>query len=257
MSHVGEPIYLAYAPPEGAWSAWVKPVAFACLTPLLVRATPPAPPAPDPFDATWAPPPATGHALVVDLPGPGAVRAGIALAHRGYRPIPIFNATPGPRPLVEVDGVLAALVAGAPVLADLALPAAAPPAFLLDALRRAPGRRPAPGTYDNRWLAFPQDFPSATLLLARGIRSVAVWTLPASPPATDLAHVLRRWQEAGIELELTAGDAPPAPYRAPRPSAFGSLFYRALALFGRGRSNVGGFGAAVPDSGAAGGGLYA
>ena len=42
----------------------------------------------------------------------------------------------------------------------------APPAFLLDSDRmKAPA--PDPGRFDNRWLVFPQDFPSAAFLRSR------------------------------------------------------------------------------------------
>ncbi len=59
---------------------------------------------------------------------------------------------------------------------------------------------PSPGKFDNRWFTFPQDFPSANLLRARGISAALVIQEKAGQPAEDLSHVLRRWQDAGIEI---------------------------------------------------------
>jgi hypothetical protein len=243
MSTHGEVLYDLYAPAEGVWSPWVKPVLFAGMG---------GPAQEGPRDAplpevTWAPA-ARGDAVVVaDLEGSAAVDGGLALARLGFRPIPLFNGAPGGMPLVEVGPITAALDRGASTLRELALAPDARPVFLLDALRRAPGKSLSPGHFDNRWMIFPQDFPSATLLLAQGVRRAFVWTPAGRTPADDLVHVLRRWQEAGIALfHHTAALAAPVTYTAPRPNAFRSVFYRALALLGIGRAAVGGFGSRIP-----------
>lgn len=123
----------------------------------------------------------------------------------------------------------------------------APPAFLLDANRLSPSQPSGPGKYDNRWMVFPQDFPSATFLKSRQILRVLVLQRPPEP-ASDLAHVLLRWQEAGLELLWTdpaAGHAPET-LRVQKPSGFRDLSYRAMALLGLRRNSAGGFGSVIP-----------
>ena len=47
-------------------------------------------------------PPAAGKfVLIADLPGEDAVHLGLALASRGYRPVPLFNACTGPGELIN------------------------------------------------------------------------------------------------------------------------------------------------------------
>ena len=73
-------------------------------------------------------------------------------------------------------------------------------------------------------------------------------------PQLDLAHVLRRWQQGGIAIQLKRMDTPgpPVPSEIARPSWFGAMFQRALALVGLRRGEAGGFGAWVADTSAGG-----
>ena len=105
-----------------------------------------------------------------------------------------------------------------------------------------------PGRFDNRWAVFPQDFPSASFLMSNGVRAVVLGQRLADEPQRDLAHVLLRWQEAGIQILLGAlqRDASPEPIRVSRPGQFRALWYRALVLAGLRRNSAGGFGAVVP-----------
>lgn len=240
----GETLFASFAPDGAPWSPWVKPVLFAA----LATGEPAPTEEPTPLDVAWAPSPPADTLVVVDLPGARAVQAGMALAERGFRPIPLFNGTPGLKPAVATRGIVEALTDAAPRLGALALPLDAPPAFLLDRARRGKGYKPEPGSYDNRWMTFPQDFPSANLLLARGLRRAIVWLPALKVPDDDLQHVLRRWQEAGIRILLQhdGASAPAEPYAVPRPNAFRAAWYVALAMFGLGRSDVGGFGTRVP-----------
>ncbi|HEY9421285.1 MAG TPA: hypothetical protein VIW92_07725, partial [Thermoanaerobaculia bacterium] len=87
----------------------------------------------------------------------------------------------------------------------------------------------------------------------KGIRQI-VLLQPQRPghgdqPQDDLAHALRRWQEAGIAIYLQDPDRdePPRPLDVRRPSSFRSLFYRALALAGLRRNSAGGFGGIIPQ----------
>lgn len=240
-----------WAPLWALWSRWAKPVLFA--------------------ESSGGPPLAmemevlpkldfSRHddlALVVDLPSAESVKTGLALAELGYRPVPLFNGARGPRlpgftgtAMVDNDAIAGWLVAGADMLQRHYLPPNAPPAFLLDLRRKSPGINPTPGRFDNRWVVFPQDFPSATFLLGHDIKRVLLLqSNPGSQPQADVAHVLLRWQQAGLDL-LTADTqnaAHPQPLAVSRPSHFGSLWYRALALVGLRRNSAGGFGSIVPQ----------
>jgi hypothetical protein len=125
-----------------------------------------------------------------------------------------------------------------------------PPAFLLDSHRIAP--KPGPGAFDNRWMTFPQDFPSANLLLSRGLRNAIVFQ-QESLIQTDLDHVLLRWQQAGMQIQLKAGDQPVHPIKVFKPRSFRSWLYVGLALMALRPNSAGGFGSVVPLPGQGGG----
>jgi hypothetical protein len=253
-------LFDVWAPAGAIWSPWVKPVVFAHVVaprpePLI------APPVPD---VSWAPPADGRTAIVVDLPGEAGVQMGIALARVGYRPIPLYNAAPGPglepigglpQAMVDVRPIKWALREFGPELLSLKLPACAPPAFLLDANRRT-GRGPAlPGRFDNRSVSFPTDFPGANLLLHRGIRDVLLVQAQGSAPEADLAHTLRRWQEAGIGIRIKRMEIPGPPiacHVAP-PRCYRSIWYRLGVLLRLRRNPLGGFGGMLPDPSASGG----
>jgi hypothetical protein len=236
-----ERCYATWAPEGSPWSAWAKPVLFSEMARLTPRAAP--------LEAFGGGLPRFGAdvAVVVDLVGHQSVRAGLALARRGWRPVPLFNATTAPKAVIDVVSTIERLHAGAADLAGIPLDAGAPPAFLLDA-RRMSGRA-APGTYDNSSIALPQDFPSATMLRSRGIKAVVVLQEREGAPARDLCHVLLRWQQGGLNLytHLVHGGET-APLVVAPPSLFRKAWYRMVALLGLRRSNVGGFGALVPEA---------
>jgi hypothetical protein len=187
-----------------------------------------------------------GTAVIVELDGRDAIGAGLELARQGWRPVPLFNATTGHRPVVDMLPVMQGLLAGAEVLAAVTVRPNAAPAFLIDA-RRMSGT-PSPGAYDNRSIVLPQDFPSATMLISHGIREVVLVQLGTGEPREDLSHVLLRWQQAGLALrrESTRGQAEALALSPP--SWFRKAWYRVIALFGLRRNNVGGFGATVPEA---------
>lgn len=237
-------LYDAWAPLDSPWSTWAKPVAF-------VRDTDPGPiteaDSPDALaDLSWAPADRT-TALVLDLPGGEAVRLGARLAGAGFRPVPLFNGTHGPSPVIPTEDIARALAAGALAVRTSGAPLDAPPAFLLDA-RRMPAAQPTPGQFDNRWLVFPQDFPSAAFLGAHGVRAVLVVRAADESIPEDLAHVLLRWQQAGLALHVRAL-APGAATRelaVAKPRGFRTLWHRILAVMRLKRNSTGGFGAVVP-----------
>jgi hypothetical protein len=250
MTMTAEEMFTVWAPDNSVWSRWSKPVLFVNLpanrlqgTSTLWRDT----------DVHWTPSPGS-TAVVVDLPGAQSVATGIALAMKGYRPVPLYNSCNGPAPVVNLSELMDALADGTEELKRRTLHEEAPPAFLLDSQRMT--GTPLPARFDNRWMAFPQDFPSASFLLSKGIRRVLL--VSQSDRTEDLAHVFLRWQEAGIELyiknPLDGFGAKPLIVTAP--SRYRSMWYRVLALVGLRRASVGGFGAVVPTPGQPGGSGY-
>jgi hypothetical protein len=232
-----EAVFETWAPQTSVWSPWAKPVLFTAMESASALAELPAP------GVAWAPDAASQTAIVVDLPGVDAVAVGVALAGRGYRPVPLFNGCHGPAAAVDVMPLVEAIAAAQAVLERIAPAPGAPPAFLLDSRRTAIA--PAPGAFDNRWVVLPQDFPSATSLVSHGIRQAVVVT--RRPVADDLTHVLLRWQEAGIPvLGISDEGGRAAPLALSRPSQFRSAVHALLARAGLRRSSAGGFGALIP-----------
>lgn len=245
--------YDLWAPRQSVWSVWAKPVLFAHLPRARAELAPlPAP------DVRWVPSPVDRRAIVVDLPGAEAVAMGLALAARGYRPVPLFNACPPPSPVqdapqvavIDVDSILTALVDGVDCLRQVRLRDNAPPAFLLDSLRQQPTQPVSVGLFDNRSVVFVTDFPSATFLTAQGIQQVILVRQHRQGLERDLAYALRIWQKAGIELQIMAlGDRTQLqPLILPRMSWLTGLWLRLRAWFDLRRNQAGGFGSLVPES---------
>lgn len=249
-----EESFAVWAPDGAIWSAWAKPVLFAHMTDDAGSSGfPPAIP-----EVDWAPLADGRAAIVLDVPGPLGVWLGVALAMRGYRPVPLYNAAPGPpgeiRPglstaLVEVRPIIEAIGAGAEHLGRLSLLPEAPPAFLLDWNRRTARGTVLPGRFDNRSISFPTDFPGAQFLLSRGIRAVLLVQENGREPQADLAHTLRGWQDAGIAISVKelASDAPPVACIVRRPSFYRRIVYRLMTLSGLRRNPLGGFGGTLPE----------
>jgi hypothetical protein len=245
-------LYETWAPPGAIWSPWAKPVLFATLG--TYRPDVSSKPEFVAMDLSWAPRPAEGVALIVDLPDAASVHMGLALAERGFRPVPLYNTTPGFRAALPLNALIAAVELGAEALTRLHLPPDAPPVFLLDQRRSKSRRSVGVGEYDNRWLVFPQDFPSANFLLARRIQRVVVVS-PNGRPADDLTHVLLRWQKAGLPIYAVDSTKPetPARIKVARPPRFRRAWYRALVITRLRRNSAGGFGAVVPEQSSGGG----
>jgi hypothetical protein len=246
----GEECFEAWAPADADWSAWAKPVLFTHVTTSIGS------PDPGPHyvaDVFRAPEAGGRTVIVVDQPGETAVSVGLALARRGYRPVPLFNTSPGPSAVLSLGPIVNALAFGADVLRGISLPSNAPPAFLLDSRRMSPPKAPGPGDFDNRWIVFPQDLPSGSYLRAKGVEEAVLLSDRDDVPE-DLAHVLLRWQQAGVRLLMTrdlgAGGArevelkPPPRYR--------TMWYRLISTMGLRRHDAGGFGGNVPRPGSGG-----
>lgn len=244
-----EDIYRVWAPGGALWSDWVAPVVFAELTcPELTAELKEA-------DLSWFPDlPAEKTAVIVDLAGAKSILLGVKLAEtRGFRPVPVINAAPGPYGVpmgpdicaVDMRDLTATLCATTSRVKVLGLRDDAPPVFLLDDNRIYGGRSPSVGMFDNRWMVFPQDFPSAAFLRNHGIEDV-LFIAEYAMPRDDLAHTLVRWQEAGLRIHGRGGEV----IRVPRPSRFRALWYRGLAISRLRRNSAGGFGSYVPESSA-------
>lgn len=206
-------VYRSWAPSEGSWTSWVKPVLFSALDEESLVQEDQLPSAPVWFEQHLLAPLAEGAvsadehpyrashavrdvALVIDLPGASGTEVGLHAAERGYRPIPLYNAVHSKVAVVDVSEILHALVHGAERVARV--PVNAPPAFLLDANRMGGDRVLRPGLFDNRSVCRIADFPSAETLMDAGIaRAVLVCE---GSPASDLESVLLAWQESGIAL---------------------------------------------------------
>jgi hypothetical protein len=242
-----EHCWQTWASSASRWSSWAKPVLFAHMD---ARALAGEMPVPDPIPSF---PQADGTtAIVIDLPGVLSVATVPGLLATGHRPVPLFNALPGPRAegrtSAEVWPIVDALAAMTSVLNDAKLPDDAPPAFLLDSDRRHGVHRVLhPGVFDNRSISLPTDFPSAGFLLDAGIRSVLL-VLPADiPPQADLSHTLRRWQLAGIPISRATPETAVATVIDVRPpSRFRSFWYSLGAVIGLRPHLLGGFGGTLP-----------
>jgi hypothetical protein len=247
-------IFNAWANPVGNWAGWVKPVLFAHLLDAysegeaetlksMLQKT----------DVSWAPKKDENIAIVVDLPGSRSLLLGLALALKGYQPVPLYNGAPDSRGIVDMQAIMSLLVTGHQLLEGIEPPINAPPVFLLDS-HRMMGVSQA-GKYDNRWIVLPQDFPSGNMLLKYNIKTVILVQDDNNQPANDLRHVLKRWQNSGIAILASAFEQPGnlVPIQITTPSNFQSLIYRALVLIGLRRNSAGGFGALVPEPSSGGG----
>jgi hypothetical protein len=262
-------IYSVWAPEGCLWSPWIAPVLF-----YVLRDFPPISEGTSietgnssiPFSA------ADGGAVVVDLPGAASVDFAMMLVSAGFRPVPLYNSSPAPgstalfqtspafvpsaegelreTATLSMRSLLSAMNRATEQLSQINLSNMAPPAFLLDS-RRLTGDRPLDiGLFDNRWMVFPQDFPSAQFLKTHGIRRILLVQETSMVPMEDLAHVLLRWQEGGLELLTYAKERGGSPESLiiPRPSWFRKVWYRALAILRLRRNPAGGFGGFFPGS---------
>lgn len=258
-----EEIYTAWANPKSAWSQWVAPVLFtqsdcgpASASPLFVPSVP------------WSAGIDQNTAVILDLPGVESIKVAVALTRFGFVPVPVFNASPLPDYSVELSiaggtttpvsidmrRIVEAICWATPTIQAFSPSTSSPPAFMLDCDRLRPGIPVEVGVFDNRWIVFPQDFPSADYLRSRGIARVLLVQEGDHEPQNDLAHVLLRWQEKGIAINAvcTEGSVSPTRITVQRPSTYKTSWYRALAMLGLRRNAAGGFGSYIPESSAAG-----
>jgi hypothetical protein len=265
----GKELFEAWAPSDSTWSQWVSPALFSQIE-CTDGGTEASVDAPAPIWHERKPSPES--AIVIDLPGADSIRLALVLAERGYRPVPIINASPGPAGLqlnflpqpvnvspqsvvvLDMSALVREICVGTASLQKLTFALDAPPVFILDALRLRGTNPIRSEMFDNRWMVFPQDFPSARFLADKNIKRVTLVQTEKAQPLEDLSHVLLRWQEAGIEIFAKASGEPSALSKitVSKPSRFQASWYRALAILGLRRSSVGGFGSFIPETSSAG-----
>jgi len=243
-------IFATWAPPVSPWSPWAKPTLFSHLTPEAHNGADLVP-----YDVSSLPPAAERCAVVVDLPGVDSVRMALALAARGYRPVPLFNACPATQVVgelvltaVEVEPILHAICFGAAALAHMPLSAEAPPAFLLDGNRSECTRVIDSVTFDNRSVVFASDFPSAAFLRNHKVNRCLLVHPSGRPVDNDLRHALRHWGAAGLPLAAISPTGERIEVSWPRNGFLGELAVRLFASLRLRRNPLGGFGALVPET---------
>ncbi|HLP84480.1 MAG TPA: hypothetical protein VK157_09025 [Phycisphaerales bacterium] len=244
-------LFETWAPPRVRWSAWAKPVLF-MQDRNNFRAEPYSLNVPD--DIVHATAQATSRAaVVIDLPGSSAVALALALARRGMRPVPLHNCSVGPgvNTYNAHEVILAYADAGRELL-SLKIPDDAAPVFIIDSARLRGFA--SPNMYDNRWMVFPQDFPSARALREANLTRV-VLVRRGDTIEHDLRTVLRGWKRDGVEIELfdlDRGSLTPLTYSLSWLGAMGDVIR--LAFTGLRTNSAGGFGGVVPDVSSGGGG---
>lgn len=197
----GKEIYKIWAPYKKKWVDWVRPVPFVDMdvekelhgfidydiepTPYIKKID-------------------KNAAYVIDIDGVNSVKEGIALAHLGYRPIPLFNGT---SPNVGADSTMdneiiePMLIWGAFELNELEIKDDAPPAFLLDK-NRMNRYKYSRGEFDNSWDIYAQDMPSGEYLIKNKIKRVIV---RSDILRNDLCQILFKYQEKGLDIYFTNG----------------------------------------------------
>lgn len=198
-------IYRIWAPLGKKWTEWARPVPFVEIHEYSKQynVTPFEVPGVEFTDEQYA-----DAALIVDLPGAESVERGIALAKKGYRPIPLFNGTieqAGARTTVDNQSVGVALIQGAKELLQLDIPEDALPVFLLDC-NRLHRHRIDVSVFDNSWDIYAHDMPSAEYFLNSGIHKIIVI---GDFIGKDLKKVLYGYQKKKLDIYLMKGYGEP------------------------------------------------
>ncbi|MBL0871078.1 MAG: hypothetical protein IBJ18_10930 [Phycisphaerales bacterium] len=258
-----EVIFETWAPHGSIWSAWAKPVLFLQMTesmsserynvhdPALIERL--RQQVPELIGRSGG----RRTALVFDLPGASSIFAGLEAARHGFRPVPMFNCTTGPgADVIPIRSLVESLRMAGAALRAMRLSDASPPAFLIDSDRLGGPDSivPKPLTFDNRWIVFPQDFPSGLYLRRQGIDSVLVIrSAGSSVPLHDLNAVMQGWIQDGVQVLLTHVDvvsnsSGKALVETVEREGWMSRMFTTLRLVFHGirRNYSGGFGRAIP-----------
>lgn len=160
----------------GDWAHWIKPSLLAEEGEGIAAITP--------VDLGWTPP-ATGAAIIVELPALESIAFGVAVARLGWCVVPMFNTTHAMGELLPTTAIIEALRGAA---AALPVEASGPPALLLDSNRQKRILEGIPGAFNNCWYVFESDLPSVETLGSHGIKRILV--VARELPLLDLRDAL-------------------------------------------------------------------
>ena len=194
-------IYKIWAPTSLIWSSWVRPVPFIDLdipktSNVFIDYEIPSINYSNELDDKTA--------IIIDESGPNSIKEGIALALKGYQPIPLFNGTnPNQGTIATTDNDLIEpfLIWGALELSNITLKENALPVFLLDK-NRLNRYKMNSSIFDNSWDIFPQDIPSYKFLLEHNIDKILI---KSDKLNKDLEKVLYKYYKNGIKILFTNG----------------------------------------------------
>lgn len=206
-------VYKIWAPYGKKWVDWVRPVPFIGIDELkqiheFIDYTIPSI---NYIDGVYK-----DTAIIVDMQGVDSIKEGIALAKKGYRPIPIFNGTnPSVGCMATTNNMIIEplLIWGSVELNKIKLDDDAPPVFLLDKNRLNRYKINA-SVFDNSWDIYPQDIPSAKYFLDNGIKKIIV---KGEVFNKDLSKVLYKHQKCGMKILFTDGYDIPKEVRLKKP----------------------------------------
>ena len=135
-------------------------------------------------------------AVIVDLPGPSAIAAGIALGCGGIRPVTCINCSSDTDELIDMSASKGALVSAAHRYSVWRSNEKGV-AFIVDSRRLGANIEPSPRQFDNRWALYETDLPDQAALAKQGIASVVVLQ-EGEELNEDLASIVTTYQDAGL-----------------------------------------------------------
>ena len=143
-------------------------------------------------------------AIIIDESGVDSIEEGIALAHLGFIPIPIFNGTnPNLNSKFTTNNSIIEplLVWGALQLKNIKLEKGNPPVFLLDS-NRLHRYKITRSIFDNSWDVYPQDLPTHHYFKKNNITKIIVRSNKLNK---DLKKILYQYQKNKIDILFTNG----------------------------------------------------
>ena len=209
-------IYQIWAPYEGKWSGYARPVDFIKMKEYTS----------DEMNYYFYSKPKyiekvqSDTAIIVDLPCEYSIEEGMGLASIGYRPVPTYNGTfenDNSVPTTDNRALQKPLYWGATVLKDMKISNDAPPAFLVDT-NRLNRHKMNINVFDNSYDMYDQDFPTAANLLNNGINKIIV---RSAKLYKDMRIILSKYQEKGIQIFITDGFEKPKLVKVRKP-----IFYK-------------------------------
>ena len=193
-------IFKIWAPFGKMWIDWVRPVSFVAIDSSVKKFQP------SDFSLPYisALKMNSDTAIIIDLPDTQSVEAGIQLARKGYRPVPIYNGTieqNGARATTDNHSVLDALVWGAIMLKSIGISDDAPPAFLTDTNRLQRYKIDC-SVFDNSWDVYHQDLPTEEYFIEHGITKIIVISNKLSK---DLKKIFAEHSKKKLEIWWSDG----------------------------------------------------